>query len=123
MSLQLQIEVERRHFDGGLAAKDDHACPVAAAVVAVFGNVLHRVVEHRAPLLSRNALRLIEQIDYGHLFAGAAELRLGQRPDDQHGNQATQDHRGQPASHANARQAAPPHQRDVQQYRNGQQPP
>ena len=82
-----QVGIDGRHFDVGIAAKDDQRRSIASRVVAMLADRVLDVFDHRLALSLRDAGRLVQQIDHGHPVAGPQELHLGQGQDDQQEDQ------------------------------------
>ena len=89
---QLHVVVERRDFDGGVAAEDDHAH--AIAVLAMLPDLGVDVFDHRLAALDGNAERLIQQINHRQPVAGSDDLNFGQGEDQTQEHEAAdnQDH-------------------------------
>ena len=113
----LQVVVEGRQLDRGVAAEDDHARAVLVAAMGV--DFVADVLDHRRAFLLRDAQRLVQQVEHREMVVAPHDLHVGRRHDQQHDHQRAEQ-QGQPAPHAaQAGQAAiavPPEHRQEQEY-------
>ena len=113
----LQVVVEGREFDGGLAAEDDH--PGAVLVAAMGVDFVLDVLDHRLALCFRDAQRLVQQVDDRQMVVAPHDLQVGRRHRQQRDHERAEQ-QGQPAPHAaqpgQAAIAVPPEHRQQQEY-------
>ena len=115
---ELNVEVDGRHFDFGIAAEHDDAGPVALLVLALLADRRVDVADHRRAAGFGNAQRLIEQVDDREPVA--RPLDTASRPARPRSAATTsvrnaERHQPPPAAQpAQAAEAEPPHRRQQQ---------
>ena len=77
------IIVVGRHFNGRIPSEDYDPRAVVSLAVAMRPGIPHHILLHEIAFRARNALRLVEHIDHGDLFAHPLQLHLRQGGDDQ----------------------------------------
>ena len=112
----LQVVVEGRELDGGVAAEDDHAGAVLVAAMGV--DFVADVLDHRRAFPLRDAQRLVQQVEDRQMIVAAHDLQIGRRHDQEHDDERAEQ-QGDPTPHAaQPRQAAiaiPPEHRQYQE--------